>query len=336
MGTKPEKLRIGVIGAGGGITYGHLKSLLEKPEVEFAALNEPSKENLERMRKRVPEIAKLPDFADYRQMLDEVKLDGVVICSPHTAHFQQIMDSLDRGLHVLTEKPMVCCVADALKVIEKAKQKKKTVVVAYQRRFQGNYRCLREFVRAPAFGTPTYLQAYQSQRWHKAVANTWRTDPKLSGGGQINDSGSHLVDMLFWLMPSRPVEVCAMMDNRGTKVDVDSTVAFRFADGCLGSLAVNGSGAARPGWREDISITGDNERQVLLRNGQVMFGNGKEFMEVKQFGPDINRAHHWIDVILGKTENQSPPEEFLPTIAFTEACWKSAAEGGRLVKVQYK
>jgi predicted dehydrogenase len=64
----------------------------------------------------------------------------VQINTPHTLHFQQIMDSLDAGLHVLTEKPMVCTTRDAHKIIDKANQTGKTLMISYQRHFQPEYR----------------------------------------------------------------------------------------------------------------------------------------------------------------------------------------------------
>jgi predicted dehydrogenase len=330
-----EKIRVGAIGTGGCMT-GHLKSLAERPEVELVALVDPAQASIERMQKNVPQTAGARVFSDYRAMLQEMKLDGVVICSPHTLHLQQVLDCLDKGLHVLCEKPLVCSVADTHKVIEKSRKTKRHVVVGYQRRFAGNYRCMREFVRDQAFGQPLFVQAYQSQYWYKNFLTAWRTDPALSGGGQINDSGSHLVDMLFWIMPSRPVEVTALMQNRGTRVDVDSAISFRFADGCLGNLSIHGSGPRAAGFVEDISITSDSGRAVYLREGRITLSLGTELVEVKTFRGGANKSQHWLDVILGKEENQSPPEEFLPTIAFTEACWKSAAQGGRPVQVMYE
>lgn len=329
-----SKLRIGAIGAGGNMA-GHLKSIISLPEAEVVAITDPSPASIEKIRANIPETAGLPVYTDHRAMLAEVALDGVIISSPHTLHTQQIMDALDKSLHVLCEKPLVCSVADTHKVIEKAKAKSRHVLVGYQRRFMGNYRAVREFVRDPGFGAPLFVQAYQSQYWYKLFLNAWRTNPALSGGGQINDSGSHLVDMLFWIMPCRPVEVCAMMNNRGTRVDVDSAITFRFDNGCLGNLSIHGSGP-KPGMVEDITITGEGNRAIYLRNGKVSAHQDEKTSEITAFAPNINKTHHWINVILGREKNQSPPEEFLPTIAFTEACWKSAAEGGRPVQVVYE
>jgi predicted dehydrogenase len=329
-----QRLRIGAIGAGNNMFH-HLKGLLGGDDLELVALADPSTESLARMREKLPATASAKTYADHRAMLDAERLDGVLIGSPHTLHYRQVMDALERGVHVMCEKPLVCSVKDTREIIALANARKLAVVVGYQRRFLGNYRTVRDFVRDPGFGTPLFLQAYQSQYWYKLFPNAWRTDPALSGGGQINDSGSHLIDMLFWILPGRPVEVTAIMSNRGTRVDVDSAISFRCADGCLGNISIHGSGPKAPGMVEDITITGESGRGIYLRRGQVSVVKEEGLAQVTQFPPDRNKDRHWIEVIRGAARNESPPEEFLPTIAFTEACWASAAKGGAPVKVDY-
>ncbi|MGC8834212.1 MAG: Gfo/Idh/MocA family protein [Armatimonadota bacterium] len=79
----------------------------KRPEVEIVGICDPSKESIARIRDRQG-LENVPAFSGYRDMLDRLEMDGVVIASPHTLHFEQIMASLEKGCHVLTEKPMVC------------------------------------------------------------------------------------------------------------------------------------------------------------------------------------------------------------------------------------
>ena len=58
-------------------------------------------------------------------------------------------------------------------------------------------------------------------------------------------------------------------------------------------------------------------------------------VEYKSFGRDGNKDSHFIDVVRGRIRNEAAPEGFLPVIAFTEACRKSAKQGGRPVKIKY-
>ena len=328
-----KRIRIGMIGCGGN-GRGHLRCLAAHGEVEVAALADTSAEMIARTRSEVPALAAAAAFDDYRRMLAEVECDAAVISTPHTQHTEQVLACLDAGLHVLCEKPLACSVADTRKVVARAKARRRHVVVSFQRRWHAMRKFMRSFVRDSGFGTPLYVQSFVSQGWLSLTANTWRQQKAHSGGGQLNDTGAHIIDMIFWIMPSRPTEVAAFIDNRKTEVDIDSAVSYRFADGAIGSLSVLGSGPRNVFW-EDMTIAGSTGRAMFLRQGVLTVSTGNETMEYKSFGRDGMPDHHFIDVIRRRAKNESPPEQFMPAIAFTEACWKSAAAGGRPMKIRY-
>jgi len=330
-----NQIRIGIIGAG-GISCGHARRLRQHPEIELAALAEPSKNSLKRFAANVcPGEGLPPVYKDHRAMLDNEQLDAALITSPHTVHFDQIMDCLDKGLHVLTEKPMVCSLDEANKVVAKSKATRKHVVVSYQRRFQGPFRYIKRFIHAPEFGKIFSVASFLSQGWLEQQAGTWRHDPKFSGGGQLNDSGSHLVDMIMWMLDDQIDQVSAVIDNRGTKVDVDSAIAFRTKGGTIGTLTIVGSGPTQFFW-EDMTITGESGRSIFLRKGTVTatLGHGREVVSFEKFGPDSDPDTHFLKVIQDGERNESPPEDFLNVVKFTEAAWESAAKGGIPIRLQ--
>ncbi|HEV7214506.1 MAG TPA: Gfo/Idh/MocA family oxidoreductase, partial [Chloroflexota bacterium] len=119
--TNPQ-VRIGFIGCG-GISHWHVQRLAKAPEAKIVALCDNSPASLERMVSRFPELAELPRFSDYHELLcADLAIDGVQLHSPHTLHFQQEMDSLDAGKHVLSEKPMVCTVEHAHRLLRKIEE----------------------------------------------------------------------------------------------------------------------------------------------------------------------------------------------------------------------
>ena len=79
----------------------------------------------------------------------------------------------------------------------------------------------------------------------------------ISCGGQLNDSGSHLLDIVLWITGMWPVQQQATIDNRGTPVDIDSTVAARFDGGAMATFVVVGSalGSATMMYGKYISTT---------------------------------------------------------------------------------
>ena len=330
-------IRIGIIGAG-GVARGQTTTFREQPDVEVVAIAEPSNKSLEAFKEAVYPDDGLPAvYRSHVEMLDNESLDGVLIASPHSVHFVQIIDSLEAGVHVLSEKPLVCSTDETIEVIKKTRHVGREIVIGYQRRFSSQYRYMKRFVQSPEFGDIRCVFAFQSQQWLSSQKGKWRQNPALSCGGQLNDSASHLIDILFWIIDDRVTDVSAIIDNRGTEVDIDSAVSFRTQKGTIGTLSIMGSATAT-GINEDITINGDGGRSLFLRSGELSMNTSLDepLIEVTNFDgcKDGNKVLHFLDVVRGRTRNESPPESFLPVIEFTEACWESAAQGGTPVAVK--
>lgn len=323
-----NKVRIGLIGCG-GIAHLHGNQLANIPDAEIVALNDNSQASVDRFKTAFPVTKDVPVFEDYREMLDKVEMDAVEISTPHTLHFPQAMDCLDKGLHVLLEKPMVCSVAHAKELIAKREKAGKVIILSYQRHFQPQYRYMRQAILDGQIGNVTYVSALQCQNWKHAVANTWRQIPELSGGGQLNDSGSHLIDMILWTTGLAVDEVYGYIDNCGTPVDINSALSMKFANGAQGTVSVVGDA---PTWWEDFTIWGESGA-LFYRNGKLTQcdSTGKAF-EPEMPEADGNPDKNFVDAILGRDKVWSTPEGGLRVIELTEAAWKSG-ETGAPVKV---
>ncbi|MBM4084446.1 MAG: Gfo/Idh/MocA family oxidoreductase, partial [Planctomycetes bacterium] len=313
-----EQLRIGIIGCG-GITHGHVQNIAGIREARVVALVDTDPQRIKDMKARHPETKDVPEFSDYREMLKSVELDATEVHTPHTLHFEQIMDSLDKGLHVLTEKPMVCKVVHAKKLIEKAEQAKKVVLVSYQRHYQGPFRYIKQVISSGQLGKVTFVSALQCQDWYRATKTLWRQKLSLSGGGQLNDSGSHLLDIILWTTGLEPGEVTAFIDNLDSEVDINSAVSVKFKGGAQGNISVVGHA---PTWWEDITIWG-TEGALFYRNGTLRHhvGFGKEVHELSGFPSVGNPDRNFVDAILGRAQVESPATCGLRVIQLTEAAW---------------
>jgi predicted dehydrogenase len=318
-----DKVRIGLIGCG-GITHLHVGQLAAIPEAEIVALNDTSEGSIARLQERFPVTKGLPVFADYKEMLDTMKLDAVEISTPHTLHFQQAMDALDHGVNVLIEKPMVCTVGDAKTLMTHAKARDLIVELSYQRHFQPQYRYIKKAIEEGQIGTVTFVSALQCQNWKRAVSGTWRQIPELSGGGQLNDSGSHLIDMLLWLTGLTVEEVYAFVDNLGTPVDINSALSVKFTNSAQGTVSVVGDA---PNWWEDFTIWGD-KGALYYRNGSLsQCGMDGAMFQPENLPEGSNPDRNFVDAIQGKDVVWAPPVCGLRVIELTEAAWKSAKLG---------
>lgn len=266
-------------------------------------------------------------------MLDTLKPEAVVISSPHGLHFQHIMDALDRGCHVHTEKPMVCTVDHAKQVIAKVEETGLHLMIGYQRHLSPTYQYCRQVVQSGELGRVNFVAAHQSQNWYRNQQGKWRQDPFLGGGGQLNDSGSHLIDILLWVLEASPDTVFAMIDNLDIEVDVLTAMSIKFDTGALCNISIVGH--AYGGVREAFSVWLE-EGALHLREGQLyrQAGDGTpELVDTSEMPEQANKDVAFIELIRGeRTENPIGVENGLRVIQLTEAAWQSA-ELGTPVKV---
>ena len=324
-----KRLRFGIIGAG-SITHGHAQRLTGSGEAEIVAVTEPSAASVEAFR-RATGLAPTV-YADHTAMLAAEHLDAVLIGSPHTAHFAQSRDALEAGAHVLSEKPLVCSVADARALDAVRERAGRVLMISYQRHTEPRYLWMKEQIASGAIGRLTYIAAVSCQEWLTFARGSWRQVPALSGGGQLNDTGSHFVDVLIWL--GGPVaEVTALQDFRGTEVDINSAVSFRYANGALGTLTVIGDTHS---WWEDWTISGEGGT-IFYRNGRLLkavMGSGLREVpesELPESPGDVDRA--FLRAIRGESDVLVPASIGVGVIQLTEAAWRSAEAGGQPVRV---
>lgn len=326
-----EKLRIGFIGAG-GIAQAHYQRLMETGRATVAAITEPSQVSLKRFLMNCEGAEGLPVYRDYKEMLKREPLDGVIILSPHTTHYSQIKDALEMGIHVLTEKPMVCTIHHAKALIGKAYKSGRVLMISYQRHYDPLFRYMRSQIEKGAIGEVQFVQAVLCQEWLRLTRNTWRQVLSLSGGGHLNDSGSHLVDILMWVTGMKVREVSALQMNFTTDVDINTALTLRFENGALGNLSIIGNA---PAWYEDHTIVGSKGAFYLRQGSGLTQQNARgRCVSVKVPKYAGNPDSNFVDAIQGKAQPETPAVCGLRVIEVTEAAWKSAANGGRPVIVK--
>lgn len=322
----PSSLRVGLIGAG-GMGQEHINRMRSFEEASIEALADPDSKGIEAIKKHFPHLADCPAYASHREMLKKGGLDAVIIASPHNAHLEQIVDALRAGLHVLTEKPMVCTAEDARTVMEEEKRSGKLVAISYQRHSQGEFVFMKKCIESGATGQVEFISAFQGQDWLKACAGTWRQNLAISCGGQLNDSGSHLIDIMLWVTGLQARKVTAGICNFEREVDIDSSLSIEFTNGALGSIAVVGN---CPVFWEDITII-CSEWAFFLRQGRLTYCTGRrgEMMSLQNtlYGSGQSPDRNFVNAILGREQVLAPSICGLRTIELTEAAWKSAERG---------
>lgn len=322
-----KEVRIGFLGCGGH-SYAHLRNLKGMKDVKIVAVFDPKKENVEKF---VKEAGDIDIYESDRELVEKSNLDGVIITSPHTLHFPQIKLALENGVNVLVEKPAVVNYKEALEVKKLLKKTRKAFVVGYQRHYMSSFLGAKKMLAEKKLGKLVFVSGYLAQDWINIVRNTgrvWRFDPKFSGGGQLTDSGSHFVAILFYLTNLTPSKVASFIDYHGMKVDVNTTFIVSFKEKVNGNFGILG---IDPSFREALLIWG--EKGVLKislygENSYVHYYGKKKPEPVPEIKSKISSpAEDLIECIKKKKQPQTPFEVIEKVALLSDKIYESSRTG---------
>lgn len=317
-------VRIGIIGMGfiGTSVGSEIHSLDDADVVAISDIDDgtlrTAGEQLD-----VPESSQ---YLDYLDMYEQESLDGVVISTPHTLHYEQILSALDNGLHVLCEKPLATNLEHAYDIADRVARSDVTLMVGYQRHLDPAFITAREHVRGSG-SRPKFITAEITQNWIENQRGTWRANPALSGGGQLYDTGSHLIDAVLWITGLTPSTVSAEMvyEDEEERVDIQASVNVEFEEGAVASIAVSGD---TPFTREHIHVWNDEgaiyvdgeewgAREVSLvdESGTARLPSGTEYR---------SKGVVFVETIRTGAEPPATVADALAVTAVTEAAYESA------------
>lgn len=272
-----KELRAGIIGCG---WFGrvHLERLSEISGVFVTALSDPTLESAQELAHKAaphqidPAQGNIAAYADFHELLAHPNLDFVVIASPNKHHVPQILAALEKGLHVLCEKPLTLIPEEVSQVNTAMEASGKRVAIAYQSRYRRTARLLKTALDSGKWGKIVAVNIFGSEDWKTPNIGTWRHDPERCPGGYFGDANGHQLDMLFWLTALHATEVRATMDTCGTRVPLltwgQATLTAQSSASSEIPMVFQFIGVARR-WREEIVI--QTERADLLIRDTVAY-----------------------------------------------------------------
>lgn len=166
-------LKVGLVGAG-GISGAHIPAWKGMKETELAALCDVRPQQME----KYPDIR---HYTDFEEMLEKEKLDIVDICLPTYLHADYAVKAMERGIHVLCEKPVSLKAEDVDRVYDTAARHHVKFMVAQVLRFWPEYELVKELYETGKYGrllsgSMTRLGHYPAWSW-----DNWMMDEKRSG-----------------------------------------------------------------------------------------------------------------------------------------------------------
>jgi predicted dehydrogenase len=304
--------------------------LADDGRAEIAVCCDPHRESAAALRDSLAPGAGVE--TDERVAFDQYQLDGAVICSPTTRHHDQASLALERGIHVLCEKPIASDRPQILDLIERQKRSGRVLSVAHQRRYMSTYATARRELteRAGFYGPLRQIHVFVCERWMQTIAGTWRDDPAV-GAGYFGDAGIHQIDIIHFLTGRTAERVFAVSDRRSSRVEIVTAVLADLSGGVR--LVAHFVGDANH-WREDIHFHCDhgdlllrNEADPRLRDGHIYRTQENKIERITDMEPDSSPDANFVDAMLGLRPTLSPPEIALPIYDWTQAVLASAREG---------
>lgn len=194
--SEKEPLRVGIIGAGAISQVVHLPIFAERSDVDLVAIADIDQHKAETLSRRFS----VPMVMDADELLAYDELDAVVLCTPNSLHEQMTLAALERGRHVLVERPLASTSTGASTLVEAAVRTGLVLSVGLPHRFRPELIALRSFVDGGELGDIYSVRGAWLTRAYRTVRSSWRADPKLAGGGALVDLGIPALDMCLFMV----------------------------------------------------------------------------------------------------------------------------------------
>ena len=194
-----KKVRLGVIGTGEFSEVCHLPGLKSHPQAEVVAI---CGRTYERARFLADRFSISNVYTDFNDLCRRDDLDAVTIVTANAFHAQQAITALKHGKHVFCEKPLGMNVFEVDEMVRAAENSAKVHQVAFTFRYGYAVQELRRRVWAGDIGKPFYVRI-QYDSWDGFSAGWkvgWRQKNALAGGGLLFDLGSHLFDVVRFVL----------------------------------------------------------------------------------------------------------------------------------------
>jgi len=209
----------------------------------------------------------IPFFSDSKDLINNVTSDIVIICTPHNQLPQIIKQAVLEGRHVLVEKPAGRFAEELIDIENLANKNKCNIRIGFNHRYHRAFRKANEIIINGEIGELYFIRARYGHGGRVGYNKEWRANPVISGGGELIDQGSHLIDLsrmflgnfskidgyatnYFWDMPVDDNAFLTLSTEKGQTAFLQVSCTewknlFSFEIyGKYGKLAINGLGGS--------------------------------------------------------------------------------------------
>ncbi|MBA3043108.1 MAG: Gfo/Idh/MocA family oxidoreductase [Alphaproteobacteria bacterium] len=267
---RTRKIRLGMVGGGSGAFIGGVHRMAARIDDHFELVAGALSSTAEKSLASGRELGLAPGrcYGSFEEMAEKEAarpdgIEAVSIVTPNHVHYPAAKAFLERGIHVICDKPLTSNLDDAKKLKAVADQSKALFVLTHNYTGYPMVRHARELVRSGELGDIRLVQMEYPQDWlAEPIEQTgqkqaaWRTDPKQSGvGGSTGDIGTHAYNLGCFISGLEIEELAADVHTfvAGRKLDDNAHVMLRFKGGAKGLL-----------WCSQVAVGHENGLKVRV------------------------------------------------------------------------
>lgn len=205
----PVRFALAGFGAWGKL---HAQSIAMNPEAKLVAITAPSEASRQEAAQLYPE-AKI--FADANEMIAQVEFDIIDIVTPSHTHREIAIAAMQRGRHVLLEKPMAITLDDCKAIVAAAQECGVQLAVGHELRLSSQWGEIKKVIQRGTIGDPQYVLVELLRKPYRLGASGWRYDQSRVGSWVLEEP-IHFFDLARWYLEGSgdPVELYAYGNSR--------------------------------------------------------------------------------------------------------------------------
>ena len=139
-------------------------------------------------------------YDNWRDLITSTDIDIVIVATLHNTLAEITLSAINAGKHVLVEKPAAINSNQIMALINAAKSNNKKVRVGFNHRYHRSLLKAKEIIDSGMLGELMFMRSRYGHGGRIGYDREWRADPKISGGGELIDQGSHLIDLTRWFL----------------------------------------------------------------------------------------------------------------------------------------
>lgn len=202
MRSRNDVVKIGIIGCGWIITTAHIPAFLEIPHIQIVAIFDTNTSELVSINNWLGQVKITDSLEDFFSE----KIDAVIIGTPNFSHSYYAKEAMMRGIHVLCEKPVGFSEEEVKNLVNLSKIKNVIYMPAYVNRHRDDVAWTYEKIQSKMLGEILSIDAKWLRKNGIPRAGAWNTNQKMSGGGVLQDLGSHVIDLCSYFADETEVD----------------------------------------------------------------------------------------------------------------------------------